>query len=133
MVTYPVAHVLDVVGPLEVPTGAKYFLPEGTAPYEVTIVAHMPGPVSTTSGLAIMDDTEIDTLIVSGGHGTARALEDLTLMAYVCAAAPRSPTRRLDLHRRDDPRRNRPARPPPRHHALVVVPDPRNPPSERDR
>lgn len=98
MVTYPDAHILDVVGPLEILTGSKFFLPEGPAPYDVTVVAAEAGPVPTTSGLtidaqisfvdAIHDIGDIDTLIVSGGHGTASALEDALLLDYVSAAAP---------------------------------------------
>lgn len=98
MVTYPDAHILDVVGPLEILTGSKYFLPEGPAPYDVTVVAAKAGPVGTTSGLTIdaqasfadakRDISEIDTLIVSGGHGTTSALEDDLLLDYVRAAAP---------------------------------------------
>lgn len=98
MVTYPDAHILDVVGPLEILTGSKYFLPEGPAPYDVTVVAAKAGPVATTSGLtidaqvsftdAIRDIGDIDTLIVSGGHGTTSALEDELLLDYVGAAAP---------------------------------------------
>lgn len=100
MVTYPDAHILDVVGPLEVLTGAKYFLPEGPAPYDVRLVAAQAGPVPTTSGLILtadlgfsqaMDDTApIDTLIVSGGHGTMAALEDKALLDFVRQAAKRS-------------------------------------------
>lgn len=100
MVTYPDAHILDVVGPLEVLTGTKYFLPEGPAPYDVTVVAAKAGPVSTTSGLtiearmsfadALRDSHEIDTLIVSGGHGTTSALEDQLLLEYVRTSSQRS-------------------------------------------
>ncbi len=100
MVTYPEAHILDVVGPLEVLTGATYFLPEGQAPYAVTVVASNAGPVQTTSGIsvtahrafvdAIRDDDPIDTLIVSGGHGTMTALEDTALLDFVRQAAARS-------------------------------------------
>ncbi len=100
MVIYPDAHILDVVGPLEVLTGAKYFLPEGPAPYDVSLVAGRPGPVPTTSGLSLtadlgfaesMDDTSpIDTLIISGGHGTMAALEDRALVDFVRNAAPRA-------------------------------------------
>ncbi len=100
MVTYPQAHVLDVVGPLEVLTGAKYFLPEGPDPYAVTLVAASAGPVPTTSGLslnahrsfaeALTDTGPIDTLIVSGGHGTAEAIRDPDLLAFVRQAAARS-------------------------------------------
>lgn len=98
MVIYPDAHILDVVGPLEILTGSKYFLPEGPAPYEVTVVAAEAGPVATTSGLtidaqmsfvdAIRDIGDIDTLIISGGHGTSSALEDELLLDFVRAAAP---------------------------------------------
>jgi len=100
MVTYPDAHILDIVGPLEILTGSKYFLPDGPAPYDVTVVATKAGPVGTTSGLtidaqasfadAMQDGAEIDTLIVSGGHGTTSALEDDLLLDYVRTAAPRS-------------------------------------------
>lgn len=100
MVTYPDAHILDVVGPLEVLTGAKYFLPAGPDPYVVKVVASRPGPVRTTSGLsleadhgfadAMADGTPIDTLIVSGGHGTRAALEDRALLDFVRHAARRS-------------------------------------------
>lgn len=100
MVIYPDAHILDVVGPLEVLTGAKYFLPDGPAPYEVTLVATQAGPVPTTSGLgltadigfadAARDTSPIDTLIVSGGHGTMDALHDPQLLDFVRRAAPRA-------------------------------------------
>ncbi|MFD0980125.1 GlxA family transcriptional regulator [Tropicimonas aquimaris] len=100
MVTYPNAHILDVVGPLEVMTGTKFFLPEGPDPYDVTVLATRAGPVRTTSGLTISADRafadampesgEIDSLIVSGGHGTMAALEDDALMDYVRAAAGRA-------------------------------------------
>ncbi|MCB1333782.1 MAG: GlxA family transcriptional regulator [Roseivivax sp.] len=100
MVTYPDAHILDVVGPLEVLTGAKYFLPQGPAPYDVTVVAARAGAVPTTSGLSLtahlsfaeaMDDAgAIDTLTVSGGHGTMAAIEDPALLAYVRHAAARA-------------------------------------------
>jgi hypothetical protein len=49
MVTYPDAHILDVVGPLELLTGAKYFLPEGPDPYAVTVVASKAGSVISSS------------------------------------------------------------------------------------
>lgn len=100
MVTYPDAHILDVVGPLEVLTCSKYFLPDGPEPYAVTVVAAAAGPVQTTSGLtitaqvsfaeALKDCSDIDTLIVSGGHGTPNALRDKVLMDYVRTAAPQA-------------------------------------------
>ena len=100
MVTYNDAHILDVVGPLEVLTGAKLFLPEGVTPYAVSVAAHDIGPVTTTSGLTLQATTSfkqakrskkpIDTLIVSGGHGTIQALEDTELLDYVRWAAKRA-------------------------------------------
>ena len=100
MVAYPDAHILDVVGPLEVLTGAKLFLPDTAATGSVSLVAHRAGPVRTTSGLSLTADysfadaqarvPEIDTLLISGGHGTLAAMEDLALMDYVRWAAQRA-------------------------------------------
>lgn len=100
MVTYPDAHILDVVGPLEILTGTKFFIPEGPEPYRVTVLANEAGAVETTSGLTVTahqsfadastDTDPIDMLIVSGGHGTADALNDAQLMEYVRSAALRS-------------------------------------------
>lgn len=53
IVAYPDARILDVVGPLEALTGAKYFLPDRPEPYVMTVVASCPGPVRTTSGRSL--------------------------------------------------------------------------------
>lgn len=100
MVTYPDAHILDVVGSLEALTGAKYFLPDGPAPYVVTLVASQAGPVPTTSGLGLTADVgfaeamgggaPIGTLIISGGHWTMAALGDLAPLDFVQEAAARA-------------------------------------------
>ncbi len=100
MVTFPDAHILDVVGPIAILTGSRYFLPEGPEPYTVTVLASEAGPVATTSGLvltadrsladALADTDPVDTLIVSGGHGTTAALQDEVLMSYVKSAAARA-------------------------------------------
>lgn len=100
MVIYPDAHILDVVGPLEILTGAKLFLPEGHTPYDVTVVAQKAGRIGTTSGLTIeadqgfakaaSDPRPINTLIVAGGHGTVEALEDPALLDFVGRASARA-------------------------------------------
>ena len=100
MVVYPDAHILDVVGPLEVLTGAKLFLPADMPTYAVHVVAHHAGAIRTTSGLtieadesfedALKDDQPIDTLIIAGGHGTLEALEDDALLSFVSHAAAQS-------------------------------------------
>lgn len=97
MVVYPDAHILDVVGPLEVLTGAKLFLPDTIQPYEVHVVADRAGTIKTTSGLTIeadqsfkdakLDNRPIDTLMIAGGHGTVQALEDKVLLDFVLHAA----------------------------------------------
>jgi len=97
MVVYPESHILDIVGPLEVLTGAKLFLPDNIQPYEVHVVAHKAGSISTTSGLTIEadqsfedaknDSRPIDTLMIAGGHGTVDALEDQYLLDFVSHAA----------------------------------------------
>lgn len=100
VVLYPDAHILDVVGPVEILAGASLFVGQGHAPYRITLVANHRGPVSTTSGLTLQadkgfsdaqgDKEVIDTLIVSGGHGAQSALEDSDLRDYVAWAAARA-------------------------------------------
>lgn len=100
MVIYPDAHVLDVVGPIEVLTGTRYFIEKGAAPYQVSLVAACAGPVETSSGLTLQADLsfsgasdaleEIDTLMVAGGHGTLAAMEDSALTGFVREAANRA-------------------------------------------
>lgn len=100
MVVYPDAHILDVVGPLEVLTGTRYFLPGNEQPYDVCVVAEQAGPVRTTSGLTIQADASfaelqaeqgaVDTLMVCGGHGTVQALENEPLLRFVADTAPRA-------------------------------------------
>lgn len=100
MVVYPDAHILDVVGPLEILTGTRFFLTDGSKPYETCLVAHDGGVFQTTSGICLQADQDfasarrcrkpIDTLIVAGGHGTLDALEDEALLAYVGWAAKRA-------------------------------------------
>lgn len=100
MVFYPDAHILDVVGPVEILTGAGLFTDQGPAPYRITLVAGQRGPTTTTCGLTLQadkgfaearrDNEEIDTLVVAGGHGTPAALTDHKLRDYVNWAASRA-------------------------------------------
>lgn len=100
MVVYPDAHILDVVGPLEILTGTQLFLSDGKKPYETCLVAHDTGVFRTTSGICLQADQDfasarrsrkpIDTLIVAGGHGTLEAIEDKALLDYVGWASKRA-------------------------------------------
>lgn len=102
MVAYPGVQLLDVVGPLEVFAAAseavgapgREALARG---YEITIVGSAPGTVRASSGLAIGVDRayedlpeELDTLIVAGGHGSARAFVEPRILAAVRAGAARA-------------------------------------------
>ncbi len=100
MVGYPDAHVLDITGPLEIFGGAKLFCDPKAPPYQVSLVASQDGPLATSSGVAVHADysfsqarrsrREIDTLIISGGHGVLQARDDAELMAFIRWAAPRA-------------------------------------------
>lgn len=97
LVMHEEAHILDVAGPIEILKGTGLFVEQEAAPYSVTIVADVAGPVSTTCGISLSADksfaqarrarTPIDILIVAGGHGTGQALEKTTLLKYVRWAA----------------------------------------------
>lgn len=84
MVAYPGAHNLDVVGPLETLAATAYFASDGEPHYDIAIVAAEVRPVAASSGLTItasqsFEDVlngpdNIDTLMIAGGHNSARIL-----------------------------------------------------------
>ncbi|MEM9175707.1 MAG: DJ-1/PfpI family protein, partial [Myxococcota bacterium] len=100
MVVYPGVQLLDVVGPLEVFAAADEAVAPGAnaaRAYALTIVGSEPGAARASSGLSIGVDrayedlpSEIDTLIVAGGHGTARAFVDPRVVEAVRAGAARA-------------------------------------------
>lgn len=91
-------QILDVTGPLEVfSLASRLLLEQGRArvpPYEVLLAARRPGPVASSSGLALVADCgwdrlgPVDTLLVSGGAGVDRALNDGELLAWLRREAP---------------------------------------------
>jgi transcriptional regulator GlxA family with amidase domain len=95
IVIYPGVQSLDVTGPLEVFAVANRYRPGS---YRTTLVARGPSEVvRTSSGLGLVVDQPvatvrgpIDTLVVAGGEGTADALADADLVAWVRSAAERS-------------------------------------------
>jgi transcriptional regulator GlxA family with amidase domain len=92
---YPGVQSLDVTGPLEVFAVANRYRPGS---YRTTVAARGPAEVvRTSSGLGIVVDEPlaavqgpIDTLVVAGGDGTADAVADTDLVAWIRAAAARS-------------------------------------------
>ena len=95
IVAYPGVQSLDVTGPLEVFAVADRYRPGS---YRTSVVASgATEVVRTSSGLGLVADRPvtavrgpIDTLVVAGGHGTAGALADAELVAWIGDAANRS-------------------------------------------
>jgi transcriptional regulator GlxA family with amidase domain len=100
MVGYPGANALDVVGPLEVFAVAARLAPHGPGEvpaYTTEIVASRSGPLETQSGIGLVASGTlggvrgaIDTLLVTGGLGTAAALEDRALLSGIRRLAARA-------------------------------------------
>src|SRR2546423_7720027 len=90
------AQTLDVTGPFEVFSIANRLSRGGE--YAVEIVApHSRRPIRTGSGVSIVPDRAtggvrgpLDTLLVAGGEGVLRAIEDDRLVRWVKRAAGRS-------------------------------------------
>jgi len=85
------ADVLDIAGPYEVFAVAGRR--EGLEPFQVTLVGVTPGTVALRGGFrvepafTIADAPTAEILIVPGGAGTRRLLEDPALLAWICRAA----------------------------------------------
>ena len=101
VVVFPGVQSLDVTGPVEVLSMANRFLDRWGSPaaarYDVRLVAPTTGPVSTSSGLTLMVGDRLssvrgrlDTLLVAGGEGVARFLDDERSVATVARLAGRS-------------------------------------------
>jgi transcriptional regulator GlxA family with amidase domain len=93
VVAFPDVQALDVVGPLEVFAMANRF---GADPaYATALVSASGQPVTTSSGLSLGTERasrreSIDTLVVAGGTGTAAAMADDHLVAWLSTAAARA-------------------------------------------
>jgi transcriptional regulator GlxA family with amidase domain len=91
------AQVLDVTGPLQVFASANSWALEAgmAAPYRVHVVART-SPVLTNSGLALLAEplpragAALDTLVVAGGSGVQRAIEDAALIRWLAQRARRA-------------------------------------------
>lgn len=100
LVVYPFVDSIDVAGPAEVFATASVALRARNRRhpgYDVRIVAHHQGTLATSSGLRLVADAsfesmhdDVDTLLVAGGRGVERALDDATLRAWVKTTASRS-------------------------------------------
>jgi len=100
IVAYPEVQSLDVTGPLEVFAGARRLIlstARSERSYEIEILSREGAPLRTSSGLTItphaaLEDArgEIDTLIVAGGAGELRAVEDSVLIDWIARTSARA-------------------------------------------
>ncbi len=108
-VVYPDLQILDLTGPLEVFAMANRLSAgldhgatrpsdaEGDRPYQLEVVSVDGRPVRSSGGLEVTPQGSvarsagaIDTLVVVGGIGTAEAVRDEGLVAWIGSAARRS-------------------------------------------
>ncbi len=88
-------QLLDVTGPFQVlATSNRLARDAGHPPqYDLKVVASAPGPVTSSSGLALFaepltpPDRPLDTLIVAGGEGVQSACSDDQVVAWVRSRA----------------------------------------------
>jgi transcriptional regulator GlxA family with amidase domain len=91
-------QLLDVCGPLQVFSSANELAVKRglSKPYAPRVVAAESGPVTSSSGLALVADSirsargSIDTLIIPGGPGVIAASEDARLTRWTQRQASRS-------------------------------------------
>jgi len=95
VVAFPDFQMLDVAGPVEVFSLATRLL-EWTGRgggYEVSVVARPRGPLTASSGLSLGTAPlpalpgRTDTLLISGGRGTRKAVHDAVLVEWIRRAA----------------------------------------------
>jgi len=88
LLIFPDFQILDAAGPI-----AAFEIAADLSPgaYELTLLAAEPGPVRSSSGVAMMaeplDDRRFDTVMVAGGQGTRGAVECPRTRAWLIAAA----------------------------------------------
>jgi transcriptional regulator GlxA family with amidase domain len=89
---FPDVEVLDFCGPFEVFSVTRLDEDrrrEDPPPYEVTLVAEQPGVVVASGGLKVVTDVttescpDMDVLVVPGGWGTRREMNNDRLLAWI--------------------------------------------------
>jgi transcriptional regulator GlxA family with amidase domain len=100
VLVFPGFQILDAVGPIEVLNAATRLAAAGHSGrpgYRIEVVGPQPGPVTSSNRLAVVVEHglaevrgDIDTLIIAGGLGTRRCVQDADVIAWVRRAAARS-------------------------------------------
>ncbi len=122
VLVFPDFQLLDAAGPISVfEIGARF---AENAP-AIRVVAVTPGPVRSSSGVEMLarglkPSGAITTLIVAGGEGVRQAATCEKTLGFRARDCQAWRPHRQRLLRRLYPRRGRPARRPPRHHALAA-------------
>jgi transcriptional regulator GlxA family with amidase domain len=84
------AEELDFAGPWEVFTMARALKPDGC---EVVLVAERDAPVRCAKGMRVLPDTTttdcgaLDVILIPGGQGTRREVENKSLLAWIANVA----------------------------------------------
>jgi transcriptional regulator GlxA family with amidase domain len=90
---FPDVELLDFCGPLEVFTVAARFIEDQALRLEACTIAQTDGPLTTRAGLKVLPDyttadhPKIDVLVVPGGMGTRREVENAALIAWIARVA----------------------------------------------
>lgn len=97
IVAYPGVTLLDVAGPAQVFAALPHETPQPRFHLEVSAVSAVGGMMPTDAGMTIgsrrfaeLPDGPVDTLIVPGGPGVWRAMEDPLVVQWIADAARRS-------------------------------------------
>ena len=96
LLLFPDVEELDVVGPYEVFTAAEAVVRGQLAPPEqVRLLAESDAPVRCAKGMVVnphatlAEAGDLDVLLVPGGMGTRREVENAALMDWIKAQAPK--------------------------------------------
>ena len=93
---FPEVEVLDFCGPFEVFSATRLdenWRRQETSPYDVLIIAENPGVVVATGGLKVVADhhledcPSLDVLVVPGGWGTRREINNVRLIDWLSERA----------------------------------------------
>ena len=99
---FPDVEVLDFAGPFEVfsrtrlTPGTESRRSDDSAPFSVFTVGQTTAPVMATGGLRIVptfgfaDAPRIDLLVIPGGYGTRRLLEESSVIDWINATASKA-------------------------------------------
>ncbi len=94
-------EVLDFCGPFEVFSTTRLNEDkrrEEPSPFEVLLVAETSGPITTTGGMKVIPDCsfdacpKLDVLVVPGGWGTRKEMENPRMLDWLCERAAEAET-----------------------------------------